>query len=145
MKQELDTRNRAKKFKYLAFEMDEAFIEYCMVDEKRQRVSCPLPFTNLPSGEYVIRGANKGQRKEYWHLKGKWYLIADVQKDNGHFICDSARYQLFPSLSKNEWAKIKFVGFKKLNKLWQRHLAGYIHWQNLRDIERNTLLFMNSK
>lgn len=94
----------------------------------------PLPYDNLPDGEYLIRGPIKGHRKEYWKYNNTWYLINTVIKDNGNYYCDSTKYMLFPMLSEKEWFFIQNVGWEKLNKLWQRHLQGYLNWKAIRKL-----------
>ena len=101
-------------------------------------VENPMPeYKNLPDGEYVIRGDKKGQRKEYWKCMGLWFLVSDVEKDNGHYYCDASTYELFPSLSEKEWKSIESVGWKRLNKVWQRNLSGYKQWMDIRKLQRN--------
>jgi len=94
-------------------------------------VTNPLPYQNLPDGEYMIRGSLKGHRKEYWKYEDQWYLISDVKEDNGHYYCDSRTYMLFPMLSGREWSNIEKAGWKRLNKVWQRHLWGYQNWKDM--------------
>lgn len=108
--------------------------------EDFKKVINPLPYYNLPDGEYLIRGSIKEHRKIYWKYKDNWYLIEDVRKDNGHYYCDSTTYMLFPILSEKEWINIRNVGWKRLNKVWQRHLFGYIHWKELHELKFETRL-----
>jgi len=122
-----------KKFKFISREFywghEELLEDFTLVNN-------PLPYQNLPDGEYMIRDSSKGHRKEYWKHEDKWYLVEDVTKDNGHYYCDSRTYMLFPMLSEREWDNIEKVGWKRLNKVWQRHLMGYLHWKDL-----NRMLF----
>jgi hypothetical protein len=125
------------KFKFI----NKQFLEFTDL-ENYPLVENPLPYKNLPDGEYLIRGTVKAQRKVYWKFGTKWYLIEDVLKDNGHYYCDSTQYMLFPILSEKEWVNIRKVGWKKLNKVWQRHLFGYLHWKELCHLRRDTKLAM---
>ena len=101
-------------------------------------VDCPLSFNReYPQGEYMIRGDKPQHRKTYWKIKNVWYLTNTVTRDNGHYYCDSTHYNLFPQLPEREWIKIKQVGWRRLNKIWQRHLAGYEHWIELRRLVLN--------
>ena len=117
------------KFKYLPHGLP---IEFLEEEEMGKKVKCPLPYKNLPNGEYLIRGAKKEHRKIYYKINKKWYLIEDVTKDNGHNTVDSTKYGLFPSLPEKEWVTIEAAGYARLNKLWQRHLGAYKHWCDLR-------------
>ncbi len=132
------TATRTDKFKFSTHQLSVDFLIDEMNDWKDDftKTDCPLPYNNLPDGEYMIRGNKKATRKKYWKLKGEWFLIEDVKKDNGHYSCDSTEYNLFPSLPKKEWDKIIAAGRKRLNPLWQRHLYGYLHWCELRELTR---------
>lgn len=108
-----------------------------------KKVECPLPFDNLPNGEYVIRGDKKSHRKKYFNANGVWFLVEDVKKDNGHFMCDAATYLLFPQLSEKEWTLLNNVPYKTLNKVWQRNLCGYncfMDWKKLRENTKKSFL-----
>lgn len=101
------------------------------------KVENPIGVLNLPIGEYMIRGNKKGQRKEYFHFGNEvWYLISDVKVDNGHYMCDSYLYKLYPELPEKEWDKIRSC-YKYLTPLWRRHLAGHDQWLDLRELSRN--------
>lgn len=127
------------KFKFISSEFE---WETKWLDEEFKRIANPLPYNNLPDGEYIIRGSRKGQRKVYWKNKDIWYFVEDVKKDNGHYYTDSTRYMLFPMLSEKEWNTIQSVGWKKLNLNWQRHLYGYFHWKELLKLRFETKLSM---
>lgn len=118
----------------------------CEFDEDdlyfHQITDSPLPYNNLPEGEYMIRGNKKGQRKKYHKVKDKWYLIENVIKDNGHYYSDSSTYMLFPILSEKEWDNIKKVDWKRLNKLWQRHYFGYTNWKYILNLIKEMKLDM---
>jgi hypothetical protein len=101
-----------------------------------KNVESPLPYKKMPNGVYLIRGNEKSHRKEYWVLNNKWYLVSDVKKDNGHYLCDSATFNLFPQLSEKEWNNILKIPNKCFNKLWQRHIYGYWHWKNMRELRK---------
>lgn len=123
------------KFKYIPL-----VVQYDLLDleEDFDKADNPFPqFPNLPEGEYLIRGNKSAHRKKYWKVSGEWYLIEDVTKDNGHYNCDSSTYNLFPSLPDKEWQKIEQIGFRRLNKVWQRHLYGYNQWMHLRELRRD--------
>lgn len=105
-----------------------------------EKTKNPLPYKNLPNGYYLIRGNKKEHRKKYLKQGNNWYLLDDVTKDNGQYYCDSNTYNLFPSLPEKEWLKIKNVGFKRLNKVWQRHLYGYLLWCDLRNLSKEIKL-----
>ena len=119
------------KFKYIPFSIEHIAEE---MTEYFQEVDSPLPYNNLPDGEYLIRGNKREHRKKYWKVDNRWFLTEDVVKDNGHYYCDSTIYGLFPMLPHREYVKLKEVGFKRLNKTWQRHVHGYFHWLELREI-----------
>lgn len=125
------------KFKFLNFSIP---IEYIDTDDFLE-VENPIGLDNLPDGEYMVRGDKKGQRKEYWHLNNGWFLVANVLRDNGHYYCDSTKYLLFPSLPEKDWEHVEKVGWKRLNKEWQRHLQAYHHWLDLRKITRDMKLY----
>ncbi len=102
------------------------------------QVTCPIPYNRFfPDGEYLIRGNKKEHRKEYYCCNNKWFLVEDIEKDNGHYYCDSNIYMLFPILSHKEYERMRKVGFKKLNKVWQRNITGYFNWLNLRKLVRD--------
>ena len=105
-----------------------------------RKVKSPLPYKNLPTGVYLIRGNEKSHRKEYWKINNSWFLIYDVKKDNGHYLCDSTTFNLFPQLSEKEWNDILKIPNKCFNKLWQRHIYGYCHWKDMRDMGLNIKL-----
>jgi hypothetical protein len=127
------------KFKFINREFDD-------LEELREffkEVECPLPFENLPNGEYMIRGDKKSYRKEYFNSNGIWFLVENVTKDNGHYMCDAAEYLLFPQLSEKEWALLNKVPYKTLNKVWQRNLCGYntyMGWKKLREDTKKSFL-----
>ena len=130
------------KFKYIPFRVRYEGIDL-MGDFKT--VAPPLPYKNLPEGEYLIRGNKKSHRRKYWLYNNVWFLVEDETKDRGQYYCDSCEYMLFSSLSEKEWKNIENVGVTRLNKLWQRHLYGYKHWKNLREISRDIKKdFLNS-
>ena len=106
--------------------------------EDFNEVECPLPYRNLPDGQYLIRGTEKGHRREYWKLEDRWFLIDDVKKDNGHKICDIAIYQIFPNLTEREWENISKVGWKKLKKCWAEYYIGYSYWKQFRETRRRS-------
>ena len=112
------------------------------LDMEFKRVVNPLPYQNLPDGEYLIRGNKKEHRTEYWKYHNIWYLVHESKKDNGHYVTDCTRYMLFPILSDREWDTIRKVGWKRLTKLWRRYLSGYIHWKELTKLEFETKLSM---
>jgi hypothetical protein len=130
------------KFKFISREFWNDVVE----EECYTKVDPPLPYKNLPDGDYMIRGDKKSHRKVYWKINDTWYLIDDVIKDNGHYMCDSFEYNLFPSLSEKEWNKIEAVGYKRLNPIWQRHLMGYRLWCDIRKQNREiSLMFMKGE
>ena len=108
--------------------------------EDFKTVDVPLPYKNLPDGEYLIRGNKKNHRKKYYKVADTWFIVQDRTTDNGQYDCDSTEYELFPSLPQKEWDKIEQAGYKRLNKVWKRHLAGYLFWLRLREIRRNVHL-----
>lgn len=109
-------------------------------------VENPIGVLNLPVGDYMIRGNKKGQRKEYFHFGNEvWYLISNVEEDNGHYMCDSYIYKLYPELSEKEWDKIR-SSYKYLTPLWKRHLSGHDQWLDIRRMLRNIRKsFLHSK
>lgn len=119
------------KFKYLAHSRR---IDIEEMEEDFALFPAPLPYKNLPDGEYMIRGNKKGQRKEYWKVAGLWFLIHDVKKDNGHYGCDATKYMLFPSLPEKEWKLMKSIPYERLTRIWQRWIFAHEHWLELRKI-----------
>lgn len=82
----------------------------------------------------MIRGNKKGTRKVYIHAFGNWYLIDDVKKDNGHYLCDAEHYQLYPNLSHKEWEELNSgIDRKYLTKYIKRALFGYYFHLELRN------------
>ena len=126
------------KFKYLAFR--HTFFDVDELREQFTEVENPLPYNNLPDGEYLIRGNKKSHRKYYWKFENLWFLSEDVIKDNGHYHCDATRYLLFPSLSEKEWKYIALAGWKRLTPFWQRCLHGYEFWMELNKSRKNMKL-----
>ena len=130
------------KFKFVHREFyDEFDDEY----DDFKRVDNPIGAINLPIGEYLIRGDKKSHRKKYYHIGNDvWYLVENVIRDNGHYLCDAGEYQLFPQLSEKEWNKIRSC-YKYLTPLWKRNLHGYdsyMHWRELRrDISKDFLKY----
>lgn len=122
------------KFKFInsPYERDLLMIEADNLEE----VPNPLPYSNLPNGEYMIRGNKKGHRKEYWKIEGKWFLISSVEKDNGHYMCDATEYALYPQKPESFWKSLKSVHWKCLSKYWRRALYGYTFHMELRESSR---------
>jgi hypothetical protein len=120
------------KLKYLAFS-----VEYSHHDllEDFDLVDNPTEYSNLPDGEYLIRGNKKGHRKEYWVKDNIWYLVDDVKKDNGHFYVDSCKYKLFPMLKHCEYEEL-YKHINKLSNIWIRNTLGYFCWLELRASSR---------
>lgn len=99
----------------------------------------PTPYDNLPNGEYLIRGNKKSHSKEYWVFENVWYLVATTIKDNGHWYCISAKYNLFPMLPLKEYEELtKHVN--RLSELWQRNVYGFNCWLDLRSSSRDISL-----
>lgn len=122
------------KFKFLHKDFWEK--DYPFLYKDFVKVENPIGIPNLPRGEYMIRGNQKSHRKEYYHLGNEiWLLIEDVIKDNGHYFCDAATYELFPNLPEKEWDKIRSCA-KYLNRDWQRKLSGHDFWMDLRRLTR---------
>lgn len=118
------------------------FSYYDLADDFKP-VPNPLPYQNLPDGEYLIRGNVREHRTEYWKEGEVWYLVSEVTRDNGHYLCDSSTYMLFPSLPEKEWKRILAIPYKRFSKVWQRHIFGYKHWLELRRIKRDSgLMYM---
>lgn len=103
------------------------------------QVENPIQIDGLPDGEYMVRGIKKFHHKRYVKNGNKWYLLEDVVKDNGHFICNATHYNLFPSLSKPEWDNIGRV-LNKLKPIWVRYYYAYKHWEELRSLGREVRL-----
>lgn len=133
------------KFKFLhsGYSNLEDLLEDC--ESFGIKIENPIGILNLPIGEYMIRGNKKGQRKEYFHFGNEiWYLISDVEIDNGHYTIDSCLYKLYPELPEKEWDKIRSC-YKYLTPLWKRNVDGHDHWLMLRklvrDIHKNFLKY----
>ena len=124
------------KFKFISFYHEYEIEE---LEEDFEEVSNPLPYSNLPDGEYMIRGNKKGHRKEYWKIENKWFLISTVDKDNGHYMCDAAAYTLYPQKPESFWKKLSEVHWKCLSKYWRRALYGYQFHMQLREQYRNIM------
>jgi len=131
-------KTEVKKFKYLKGRGDYEKFE----TEFYTKVDNPLPYKKLPYGKYLIRGDKKDHRKEYINTKKGWYLTSESVRDNGHYTCDAARYLLFPNLPEATWDSIRNAGYKRLNKYWQRALAGHDFWIELRELRRNNRKLM---
>jgi len=95
----------------------------------------PLPYENLPNGEYLIRGNKKSHSKEYWMFENVWYLVATTTEDNGHYLVISSTYHLFPSLPTSEYEELS-KHINRLSELWQRHVYGFNFWMDMRDQTR---------
>lgn len=131
-------RTKRITFKFIPNDFSFYDLESSYKDDGYLPVSNPLPYENLPDGEYLIRGNQKEHRKEYWKDGDAWYLVDVVEKDNGHYICDSSAYMLFPSLPEKEWKRILAIPYKRFSPVWQRHIFGYKHWLELRRIKRDS-------
>lgn len=129
-----NTKSISMKFKFLNFQ-NQLTKEDLLEDFKE--VSAPLPYKNLPDGEYLIRGDKAQHRKTYWKSGDCWVLVSESTKDNGHFMCDATSYKLYPQLSEKEWKALSEVPFKCLNKYWQRALYGYMFEMDLRKMSRS--------
>lgn len=128
------------KFKFINFSYE---VDLLMVEDNSwEIVPCPLPYSNLPDGEYLIRGPAKEHRKCYWKVEDVWFLTENITKDNGHHMCDAARYLLFPQQSESFWKNLKAVPWKCLSKYWQRALWGYEFSMQLRETGRNVMRSM---
>jgi len=116
-----------------------SFVNYSFADlgDDFRLVENPLPYDNLPNGEYQIRGNKKDHAKYYWVKDNKWFLTEDKIKDNGHFQCEAGTYQMFPSLPDKKYKELR-KNYKYLSHVWQRYVYGYFHWKELREIGRNT-------
>lgn len=122
------------KFKFINFSYP---YELLMIeDDGWPEVPCPLPYSNLPDGEYMIRGNQKEHRKNYWKVEGVWFLTSESTKDNGHYLCDAERYALYPQKPESFWKKLDEVPWKCLTKYWQRALYGYQFNMDLRKSSR---------
>lgn len=111
------------KFKYLKhcrFYFDDEFEDFQIVEN-------PLPYKNLPDGEYVIRGTQKNHRTEYWKFKNIWYLVRNITTDDGYKSVDCVKYKLIPNLRECDWENMKNVGLKKLKPIWQLYYQAYLH------------------
>ena len=123
-----------KKFKFVHREFYEEFIDDY---DDFTKVENPIGVSNLPTGEYMIRGNKKSHRKKYYHIGNEvWYLVEDVIRDNGHYSCDAREYQLFPQFSEKEWDKISSC-YKYLTSLWKRNLDGYDFYMHIRELRRD--------
>jgi hypothetical protein len=121
------------KFKFLNFQYH--FTQEELLEDFME-VECPLPYSNLPDGEYLIRGDKAEHRKKYWKSGDCWVIVDESTRDNGHFMCEAATYKLYPQLSEKEWAALSAVPFKCLSRYWQRALYGYGFDMELRDMGR---------
>ena len=129
-----------KKFKFL--KLDSYSVEWYYEDvlNDYKKVENPIgDYKELKDGTYMIRGKRKGERWNYWRLKGEWFLTSHVSIDNGHYLCDATTYELFPNLSQKECEHFNNIPFKSLNKYWKRALRGYTFWMELREIGRNAM------
>ena len=128
---------KAKRFRFKYVERDRMTnSEHEDLLEDFKVVDNPSPYNNLPDGEYLIRGNKKSYSKEYWVKGNIWYLVNEQTYDNGRYICDAAKYELFPSLSEKQWQILYSVPYKCLSKTWQRYLEGHWQWMRLRDLKR---------
>lgn len=128
------------KFKYIAFRVEQDNND---LKEDFKVVTCPINTLHyLPDGEYLIRGHKRYFRKKYYFNQNTWFLVSDHTFDNGQYYCDSTEYMLFPTLTEKCWENIEKTGFKKLNKIWQRHLCGYLHWKSLMLLQKKSRLWL---
>jgi hypothetical protein len=120
------------------------YITYERLKKDYKIVESPLPqYHDLPIGEYLIRGDKKNHAKKYYYISKTWFLIDNIIKDNGHYLCRSTEYELFPNLSKKEWDKLNDpLIASKLTKNWQRNIFGYFFWMKLREIRRKICMNM---
>lgn len=121
------------KFKFINFRNE--FTEEDLLEDFN-KVEAPLPYKNLPNGEYLIRGDKAEHRRMYWKSGDCWVIVSESTRDNGHFMCDASTYKLYPQLSEKEWEALSAVPFKCLNRYWQRALCGYRFDMELRDLGR---------
>lgn len=124
------------KFKFINFHHEYEIEE---LEEDFKEVPSPLPYLNLPNGEYLIRGSHKGHRKEYWKSGEYWFLVSHSEKDNGHYMCDATTYALYPQKPESFWKKLSEVHWKCLSKYWRRALYGYQFHMELREQSRNIM------
>jgi len=129
------------KHKYPRFKfIHRPLVNVLSIDDLRDdfiEVDNPLPYNNLPNGEYQIRGNKKNHAKYYYVKDNHWFLTEDKIKDNGHYMTESATYQLFKPLSDKEYLNLKKC-YKFLNKHWRRNVLGYFFWKELRETKRNS-------
>ena len=124
------------KFKFINFQYPFTKEELL---EDFQEVECPLPYKNLPDGEYLIRGDKAQHRKKYWKSENSWFFVDESTRDNGHFMSEATTYKLYPQLSEKEWAALSAVPFKCLSRYWQRALCGYRFDMELREMSRKIM------
>jgi hypothetical protein len=120
------------KIKYLNFDYE---MDHSDLLEDFKVVENPTKWNNLPNGEYLIRGDKKEHSVEYWVKDNIWYLVSTTTKDNGHYYCNAAKYQLFPNLPEKEWETLNKV-WSKLSPYWKRAVAGRNQYMSLREIRR---------
>jgi len=121
------------KIKYLNFQNDWSHQD--LLNDFKP-VSNPTKYTNLPDGEYLIRGDKKEHSIEYWVKDNIWYQVSVTTKDNGHYYCNAARYELFPCLKNKEWTELN-KHWNKLNPHWKRAVGGKNQWDRLRELRRD--------
>ena len=111
------------KLKYLNFEYDFIIKDF---DLHYEIVNNPTIYSsNLPNGEYLIRGDKKNHSKEYYHYNGKWWLIRETteDKDKRNYYFDAFRFNLYPNLSEKEWELLNKCK-NKLSPYWKRAIEG---------------------
>ncbi|MCK9416573.1 hypothetical protein M0Q97_07960 [Candidatus Dojkabacteria bacterium] len=122
------------KIKFLNFdyipEIDDLLEEGYIIVEN------PTTLSNVPDGEYLIRGDKKDHANEYYVINNMWILISTTTKDNGHYYCRAGTYQLFPNLPEKDWKQLNKV-WTKLSPYWKRAVAGRNHYMEIRKIRRN--------
>jgi len=129
----MKNKKKYPRFKFIS--RDFRFYSISDFDNDFNRVENPLPYNNLPDGEYQIRGNKKEHSKYYWVKNNKWFLTEDKTKDNGHYMCESTTYILFPSLPEQKYQKLQDV-YDCLSPVWKRYVYGYFFWKELREMSR---------
>ena len=100
----------------------------------------PTKYSKVPDGIYHIRGDKNHYAKYYHVFNNVWYLMENKTKDNGHYYCEAATYELFPPLSEKEWDIMNAIPYKRLTKYWQRARYGYNFYMELRATSRRARL-----
>ena len=124
--------SRHKRLKYIPFRHE---TDHFSLKEDFLIVDNPTKNKYVPNGNYLIRGNKKSHSKKYSVLDNVWYLIAETEKDNGHYNGIASTYQLYPNLTDKEFIELREY-IRYLKPYMQRVVRGYFMNKELREMVR---------